>query len=182
GLGDEEGLRYTWSEAVRARLPWLGLNLLIASLSAFVVWVFSDTIENAVILAAIMPIVAGLGGNAGTQSLAVTVRRIALDRGGVRGGEHVARELLVGLVNGAALGLLVAVLAVALGGDAMLGLVVLLAMWGNLVVAGFLGSFVPTVMDRLGLDPAVSSSIFVTPLTDLCGFLFLLGLGTALLL
>jgi magnesium transporter len=95
---------------------------------------------------------------------------------------HVAREVTVGLINGAVLGSVVAVLAMALGGDPMLGLVVLLAMWGNLAVAGFLGSFVPAIMDRLGLDPAVSSSMFVTPFTDLCGFLFLLGLASALLL
>jgi magnesium transporter len=94
----------------------------------------------------------------------------------------VGREIAVGLINGAVLGLVVAMLAALLGGDRMLGGVVWLAMWGNLVVAGFLGSFVPTVMDRLGLDPAVSSSMFVTPFTDLCGFLFLLTLGSALLL
>jgi magnesium transporter len=88
----------------------------------------------------------------------------------------------VGLINGAVLGVVVALLAIVLGDDPMLGVVVLLAMWGNLVVAGFLGSFVPALMDRLGLDPAVASSMFVTPFTDLCGFLFLLGLGSALLL
>jgi magnesium transporter len=88
----------------------------------------------------------------------------------------------VGAINGALLGSLVALLAAFFGGDPMLGVVVLLAMWGNLVVAGFLGSFVPTLMHRLGYDPAVSSSMFVTPFTDLCGFLFLLGLGSALLL
>ena len=132
-----------------------------------------------------MPIVAGLGGNAGTQALAVTVRSLAVDRSPGKKrplGDHVGRELAVGLINGAVLGLVVAILATFLGGDPMLGAVVLLAMWGNLVVAGFLGSFVPTVMDRLGLDPAVASSMFVTPFTDLCGFLFLLGLGSALLL
>jgi magnesium transporter len=132
-----------------------------------------------------MPIVAGLGGNAGTQALAVTVRSLAVDRQPGKKRplmDHVGRELAVGLFNGAILGAVVALLATVLGGDPMLGLVVLLAMWGNLVVAGFLGSFVPTLMDRLGLDPAVASSMFVTPFTDLCGFLFLLGLGSTLLL
>ncbi|HUP51256.1 MAG TPA: magnesium transporter [Longimicrobiales bacterium] len=187
GLGDEGELRYTWTESVRARLPWLFVNLGTAALASSVVYYFSETIESVVILAAIMPIVAGLGGNAGTQALAVTVRSIALDHppGGrsVRPlGLLVGREIAVGLINGAVLGLVVAMLAALLGGDRMLGGVVWLAMWGNLVVAGFLGSFVPTVMDRLGLDPAVSSSMFVTPFTDLCGFLFLLTLGSALLL
>jgi magnesium transporter len=188
GLGsDEEALRYTWIESVRARLPWLFVNLGTAALASSVVYFFSDTIEAVVILAAIMPIVAGLGGNAGTQALAVTVRSIALDHPPGRRGSRpvrlvVGREIAVGLINGAVLGVVVAVLAAALGGDRMLGVVVWLAMWGNLAVAGFLGSFVPTVMDRFGLDPAVSSSMFVTPFTDLCGFLFLLTLGSALLL
>jgi magnesium transporter len=186
GLGsDEEALRYTWTESVRARMPWLFVNLFTAALASTVVYAFSDTIESVVILAAIMPIVAGLGGNAGTQALAVTVRSLAVDRtpGKKRPlTDHVRRELGVGLINGVVLGVVVALLATLLGGDPMLGVVVLLAMWGNLVVAGFLGSFVPSLMDRLGLDPAVASSMFVTPFTDLCGFLFLLGLGSALLL
>jgi magnesium transporter len=186
GLGHgDEALRYTWQQSVRARMPWLLVNLGTAALAAAVVYVFSETIESFVILAAIMPIVAGLGGNAGTQALAVTARSLAVDSGPNDAGalrRHVGREVTVGLVNGAVLGSVVAVLAMLLGGDPMLGLVVLLAMWGNLAVAGFLGSFVPSIMDRLGLDPAVSSSMFVTPFTDLCGFLFLLGLASALLL
>ena len=186
GLGHgDEALRYTWRQSVKARMPWLLANLGTAALASAVVFLFSETIESVVILAAIMPIVAGLGGNAGTQALAVTARSLAVDRDPhdmtpLR--HHVGRELTVGLINGALLGSIVALIATLLGGDAMLGVVVLLAMWGNLAVAGFLGSFVPSIMDRLGYDPAVSSSMFVTPFTDLCGFLFLLGLGSWLLL
>jgi len=186
GVGADEGaLRYTWMESVRARIPWLFVNLATAATASAVVYAFSSTIENVVILAAIMPIVAGLGGNAGTQALAVTVRNLALEGGpeSVRDAVRtVGRELAVGLVNGVIIGGVVATLAVVVGGDARLGLVVLLAMWGNLIVAGFLGSFVPSVMSRLGADPAVASSMFVTPFTDLFGFLFLLSLGTRLLL
>ena len=186
GLGhDEEALRYTWKQSVRARMPWLLANLGTAALASLVVYHFAETIESVVVLAAIMPIVAGLGGNAGTQALAVTARSIALDRapsGRAEMALHVGRELAVGLINGALLGSVVALIALLLGGDPMLGLVVLLAMWGNLVVAGFLGSFVPALMHRFGYDPAVSSSMFVTPFTDMCGFLFLLGLASALLL
>jgi magnesium transporter len=184
GIGDE-ALRYTWRQSVRARMPWLIANLGTAALASAVVYMFSDTIESVVILAAIMPIVAGLGGNAGTQALAVTARSLAVDRDPhdvTALGRHVGRELAVGLINGAMLGSIVALIATVLGGDPVLGVVVLLAMWGNLAVAGFLGSFVPSIMDRLGYDPAVSSSMFVTPFTDLCGFLFLLGLGSWLLL
>ncbi|MEX2465730.1 MAG: magnesium transporter [Gemmatimonadota bacterium] len=186
GMGGDQGaLRYTWQESVRARIPWLFVNLLTAAAASSVVYAFSETIENVVILAAIMPIVAGLGGNAGTQALAVTVRTIALD-GGVEPVRELAtmvgRELAVGVVNGAIIGGVVALLATFAGGDPTLGLVVLIAMWGNLVVAGFLGSFVPSVMNRLGVDPAVGSSMFVTPFTDLFGFLFLLSLASGLLL
>lgn len=182
---DEEALRYTWKQSVRARMPWLFVNLVTAALASLVVYYYAETIESVVILAAIMPIVAGLGGNAGTQALAVTARSIALEHGPADRSalsRHVGREVAVGLFNGAILGSVVALLATILGGDPMLGLVVLLAMWGNLAVAGFLGSFVPAIMHRFGHDPAVSSSMFVTPFTDLCGFLFLLGLGSALLL
>lgn len=186
GVGrHEDALRYTWTESVRARLPWLFVNLGTAALASSIVYAFSETIESVVILATIMPIVAGLGGNAGTQALAVTVRSLALEGPGAgrrAHGRRVGRELVVGLINGAIVGLVVAVLATLVGGDPMLGAVVLLAMWGNLAVAGFLGSFVPLIMARFGLDPAVASSMFVTPFTDLCGFLFLLGLGSALLL
>lgn len=186
GVGPDEGaLRYSWQESVRARIPWLFVNLLTAAAASSVVYTFSETIENVVILAAIMPIVAGLGGNAGTQALAVTVRTIALD-GGVEPLRELAgmvgRELAVGAVNGAIIGGVVALLATLVGGDPVLGVVVLLAMWGNLVVAGFLGSFVPSVLNRLGADPAVASSMFVTPFTDLFGFLFLLSLASAFLL
>jgi len=178
-----DALRFTWAESVRARLPWLFVNLGTASLAASVVLYFSRTIEDVVILAAIMPIVAGMGGNAGTQALAVTVRSIALEGSATRRGALVVgRELLVGAVNGAVLGGFAAVLAWLLGSDPTLGVVVFLAMWGNLIMAGFLGSFVPTILARLGIDPAIASSMFVTPFTDLCGFLLLLGLGTALLL
>ena len=184
GVGaDEDALRYTWGESVRARLPWLFLNLLTASLSASVVFYFRRTIEDTLILASVMGIVAGMGGNAGTQALAVTVRSIAVERGtGRRHGLVVGREILVGFVNGAVLGAFVAILATLVDGEPRLGVVVFLAMWGNQMVASFVGSFVPTVLDRLGIDPAVASSVFVTAFTDLCGFLFLLGLASALLL
>lgn len=183
GTSSEEELRGGWAETVQTRLPWLALNLLTATLGAAVVYHFSETLENMVILAAIMPVVAGLGGNAGTQALAVTVRRLAL--GGELGASPfstVLKELAVGVANGAILGGVVAVVASLVGGDPELGLVVFLAMMGNQAAAGFAGSLFPTVLDRLGIDPAVASSVFVTALTDLMGFLFLLGLATALLL
>jgi magnesium transporter len=192
GTSDEEELKGTWSETVRTRLPWLALNLLTATVAASVVYFYMDTVERIVILAALAPIIAALGGNAGTQALAVTVRRISLAGEGELGSgpyRAVGKELLVGMVNGVVLGGIIALLAYLvpfidpeLEATPLLGLVVLLAMWGNLIVAGFAGSFVPTILNRFGVDPAVASSVFVHTFTDLVGFFLLLGLATAILL
>lgn len=183
GVVAEEEIRGGWRDAVRSRLPWLFVNLATASIAAAVVYVFQDTIERAVILASIMPVVAGMGGNAGTQALAVTVRRLALtDETTARRFGVVAKELLVGLVNGAALGAFVGLVSFLWIGEPMLGIVVMLAMWGNLIVASIAGAFVPIMLERLGADPAVASSIFVTTFTDVGGFFLLLGLATALIL
>lgn len=182
-VSDEEHVRGSTVDAIRSRLPWLLLNLGTASLGALVVWSFRDTIETLVVLAVVMPIVAGLGGNAGTQALAVTIRRIALADESLAERWHVLRkEALVGLLNGLAVGALAfAFGSVLLGQGPVFGLVVLLAMWGNLVVASFAGAFIPIVLESAGIDPAVASSVFVTALTDLTGFLLLLGLATAVL-
>jgi magnesium transporter len=185
GTSEEEELKGSWSETVRIRLPWLALNLITATAAASVVYFYRETVESIILLAVLAPIIAALGGNAGTQALAVTVRRISLAGDGELGigpFSTVGKELLVGLVNGAVLGAAIAGLSFLVGGDPMLGGVVLLAMWGNLIVAGFAGSFVPTMLHRFGVDPAVASSVFVHTFTDLIGFFLLLGLATALLL
>ena len=183
-VSDEEEVRGSTLDAIRSRLPWLLLNLITATIGASVVWRYQGTIEALVLLAVVMPIVAGLGGNAGTLALAVTIRRIAVSdeslsqRWGV-----VRKEALVGLLNGLVVGL-VAAAAGHLFFDAgvRFGAVVLLAMWGNMVVASFAGAFIPILLESLGVDPAVASSVFVTALTDLTGFMLLLGLATAVLL
>ena len=186
GVSEAEELRGSPIEAVRARLPWLLLNTMTASLAAGVVWWLRSEIAAATLLAVVMPVVAGLGGNAGQQALAVTVRRLATSAGPLEArGRVVGKEILVAVFNGGAIGALVAgaaaMLALAMGVDARLGLVVLLAMWGNIAMAGFAGSFIPTFLDRMGQDPAVASTVFLTALTDLTGFLLLLGLATLLL-
>jgi magnesium transporter len=130
-----------------------------------------------------MPIIAGMGGNAGTQALAVTVRRLALGRVRPEQSARVlGKELLVGLTNGLAVGVVVAMVAVVFGEGTRLGVVVFLALAGNLLVAGFAGAFIPVVLERAGVDPAVASSVFVTTFTDTCGFLLLLGMAAWLLL
>ena len=183
GVSADEELAARWTTAVRSRLPWLYVNLITAFLAGGVVYVFQDTIRRAVMLAVWMPVIAGMGGNAGTQALAVTVRRLAL--GLIP--RHlfvrvVGKEVLVGVANGLAIGVVVGIVAGMLGEGVRLGLVVFLAMTGNLLVAGFAGAFIPVVLERLGIDPAIASSIFVTTFTDVCGFLLLLGLAGWLLL
>jgi magnesium transporter len=183
GVSDEEEIRGGWWDAVRYRAPWLLVNLCTAFAAAAVVVVFQGTVAAVPVLAAWMPIIAGMGGNAGTQALAVTVRRLALSRETAgRRWSVVGKEALVGATNGLVTGSIALVVALVLHQPLGLALVVLLAMWGNLVVAGFAGAFVPILLERLGVDPAVASSIFVTTFTDMIGFLLLLGLVTSLLL
>ncbi len=183
GANPAEDLAASWIGAVKNRLPWLYINLLTAFLAGAVVYVFQSTVSRVVALAVWMPIIAGMGGNAGTQALAVTVRRLALRLlPRERAMEVIWKEIVVGAVNGVANGVVVAGVAAAIGEGWLLGLVVLLAMWGNLVVAGFAGAFIPILLERVGIDPAIASSIFVTTFTDVCGFLLLLGLGAMLLL
>ncbi len=188
GVSEGEEIRAEWQDAVRSRLPWLALNLLTIAVASSVALLFEATIEAFVWLAALMPIVAGMGGNSGTQALAVTVRRIAIASSELeRRSDAVRKELVIGLVNGIALGAMAALAVLAIAAvrpdvPQMLSVVVLLALWGNIVVAGTLGAFVPTLLDRMGIDPAIASSVFLTTFTDLVGFALLLGLATALLL
>ncbi len=183
GVSAGEELGATWADAVRSRLPWLYVNLATAFLAGGVVYLFQHTISRTVALAVWMPIIAGMGGNAGTQALAVTVRRLALGMiPADRFAQVVGKESLVGLINGLANGIVVAVVAYLLGEGPMMGVVVFLAMTGNLFVAGFAGALIPIVLERFKIDPAIASSIFVTTFTDVCGFLMLLGLAGALLL
>ena len=181
GVSASEELGAPWRGAVRSRLPWLYVNLLTAFAAASVVLVFSDAIQELKWLAVFMPVIAGMGGNAGTQALAVSVRRIAL--GQVPAGSEgriVGKEMLVGLVNGFSNALVAGAIGWLAAGP-QFGAVVALAMTANLAVAGFAGAFVPLLLERLKIDPAIASSIFVTTFTDMCGFFLLLGLATRFL-
>lgn len=182
GVSADEELGARWTAAVRSRLPWLYVNLLTAFAAASVVLVYSGAIAEIKWLAVFMPVIAGMGGNAGTQALAVSIRRIALGQV-PPGGEMriVGKEMLVGL----AVGLAAALLAGSVGWIAdgpRFGAVVALAMAANLMVAGFAGAFVPLLLERLRIDPAIASSVFVTTFTDMCGFFLLLGMATHFLL
>jgi magnesium transporter len=183
GTSPDEALQASWHAAVRSRLPWLIINLGTAFLAASVVFGYQSLIRQLTTLAVIMPVIAGMGGNAGTQALAVTVRRLAL--GLIPRGRFlsvIGKEALVGVINGVVVGSIVAFVALFLHQGPMLGLVVFLAMTGNLLVAGFAGAFIPMVLERRGVDPAIASSIFVSTFTDVCGFFLLLWLAGLLLL
>jgi len=183
GSSAEEHLRGGVIEAIQNRLPWLTVALFTTSIAAAIIYFYRGTVEQIVILAAIMPVIAALGGNAGTQALAVTVRRLALSPERSGAWKVVGKEATVGLVNGLVIGLLAAVVGYLLPeGDVLLGVVVMLAMWGNLIIAGFSGAFIPVLLEKLGIDPAVASSVFFTALTDIFGFFFLLGLASWILL
>ena len=170
--------------AVRSRLPWLLINLLTAFVAKAVIDAQQDVIRQLPLIAAWLGVIAGMGGNAGTQALAVTVRRVAL--GLVAPGDAkriILNELLVGALNGVANGLLVAAVALLThAGNATLGLVVGFAMVGNLIVAGVSGALIPLLLHRMKVDPAVASSIFVTTFTDVFGFGLVLLLARLLLL
>jgi magnesium transporter len=181
GVSPDEELSAPWSVAVRSRLPWLYVNLITAFAAASVVLVFSNAIQELKWLAVFMPVIAGMGGNAGTQALAVSVRRIALGQvppGGAGG--IVGKEMVVGLVNGFANALIAGSIGWFAAGPRF-GAVVAFAMTGNLAVAGFAGAFVPLLLERLKIDPAIASSVFVTTFTDMCGFFLLLGMATRFL-
>ena len=183
GVSSNEELRGTWDMAVRSRLPWLVVNLVTAFVAGAVVLARQDVLSRVVLLTAYMPIIAGMGGNAGTQALAVTVRGLAL--GLIPSAEAtrvITKEMLAGLVNGLVVGVITGTTALLLGHGAKLGLVVFFAMSGNLLVAGFAGAFIPVLLERFKVDPAIASSIFVTAFTDICGFSLLLGLASAILL
>jgi len=183
GVSEDEELSGSWQDAVKSRLPWLIINLGTAYLAASIIRHFDDTVAELPILAAYMTIIAGMGGNAATQALAVTVRRISLnDLTDRQAYNTVFKEFLVGMLNGAANGLIVFFIALFYDANVMLGLVLFLAMTGNLIVAGLTGASIPLVLKRLGIDPAVASSIIITTFTDCAGFLLPLWFATQLLL
>ncbi|HLF25954.1 MAG TPA: magnesium transporter [Anaerolineae bacterium] len=179
GVLDEERAFGPISASVRRRLPWLYVNMGTAFLAAWVINQFKETIERVAVLAAFQAIVAGQGGNAGTQALTVMVRSIALGEVELRDVWHaLLKELAVGLVNGLAVGLVVGLIAAILQGRPALGLIIGLAMVGNMIAAGFAGALVPVALKRLKIDPALASGVIVTTVTDVTGFALFLGLAT----
>ncbi|WP_045386963.1 magnesium transporter [Falsirhodobacter sp. alg1] len=183
-VGDESSISDGVWATLRQRTPWLLINLLTANISAWVISQFDTTISMIVVLAALMPIIASMGGNAGTQSLTVAVRALATrDLTSSNAPRVVRREVMVGLINGVFFALVMGVMGVVLyGGGLWLGVVIALAMVINLAVAALAGTLVPLTLQKLNLDPALASGTFVMTLTDVVGFFAFLGLATVILL
>jgi magnesium transporter len=169
-------------ESLRKRLPWLIVNLATAFLAASVVALFSSSIGYLPMLAVLMPVVAGMGGNAATQTLAVIVRGIALgELTWANSRKALVKEAVVGIGNGVACGLVGAIVVMIFKGDPMLGLVLGLAMVVNMFIAATAGTLIPLTLRALKVDPALASSVFITTLTDMFGFFSFLGLATVFL-
>jgi magnesium transporter len=183
GVGEESSLSDRVGETTKQRLPWLFVNLITAILASLVISQFEEAITQIVALAVLMPIVASMGGNAGTQSLTVAVRALATkDLTSANLVRVVSREAAVGLINGAIFAVVMGIVGLVWFGSPLLGGVIAAAMVVNLLVAGLAGILIPVVLDRLGVDPALASGAFVTTVTDVVGFFAFLGLAVIVLL
>ena len=182
GLSGDERIETPAFEALKKRLPWLGINLGTAFLAASVVAAFEHTISQATALAVFMPIVAGMGGNAATQTLTVIVRGLALgELSWANARKALFKEGAIGLGNGVVLGVVAALVAWAMKGNPVLGLLLGMAMVCNMFVASTVGTLVPLGLKAMKVDPALASSVFITTFTDVVGFASFLGLATIFL-
>ena len=183
GVDAEGSLADKVAATVKRRFPWLFVNLVTSVLASLVIAQFEDVIAQIVALAVLMPIVASMGGNAGTQALTVAVRALATkDLTGANVWRVIRREVLVGLVNGLAFAVIMGIVGVIWFGSPMLGAVIGVAMVVNLLVAGLAGVGVPVLLEKAGIDPALASGAFVTTVTDVVGFFAFLGLAAMWLL
>ncbi len=179
----EPDLYSAFLDTTRARFPWLVVNLMTAIVASIVIGLFEATIEQIVALAVLMPIVASMGGNAGTQTLTVAVRALAMkDLTEANTPRFVGKELLIGIANGVLFAALAGLVAWLWFSSPAIGLVIAAAMVVNMAVAGLAGTLIPIGLERMGVDPAIASSVFVTTVTDVVGFLAFLGLAAAFLL
>ena len=183
GVEESEGVNDSVLSKVKHRYKWLIINLGTGFLAASVVSLFENALSQLVLLAIYMPIIAGMGGNAATQTLAVMVRGIAVGEVNLKNSlRPIMNEVGAGLINGLINGILVAIVAVLWNKSPLLGLVLGIAMVCNLLIAGFFGAFIPLLMKSLGKDPATSATIFITTATDVFGFFIFLGLATVIML
>jgi magnesium transporter len=179
GVSDDENLKSSFWQSFKGRILWLNVNLITATVASLVVSRFESTISQLVVLATLMPIVAGLGGNAGTQSITVMVRNLATGEVGYgKYWEAILKELRIGVMNGLFLGILTGLVIFLIQGNPKLSIIFGFSLFVNLTLASISGGIIPVILKRMGVDPAVASSIFVTAITDIFGFFFFLGMAS----
>ena len=182
GVAKEETLDSTLFESIRMRLPWLFINLITAFLAALTVRMFEGTIAKVVAISSTMSIVTGMGGNAGTQTVSIIIRNLAMGKVKFKDVKRlVLKEILLGIINGAIIGVVTGIVVAVIYKNMFLGLIIFLAMVGNLIISGFFGLIIPLILEKLNLDPALSSSIFLTTATDVLGFFLFLSLASLFL-
>ena len=182
GVAKEETLDSTILESVKLRLPWLFINLLTAFLASMTVKSFENTIAQVVALSSIMSIVTGMGGNTGTQTVSIIIRNIAMGKVDLKDAFYlIKKQILVGMINGAVIGIVTGIIISIIYGNIYLGIIIFVAMIANLVVSGICGTLIPLILRKLKIDPALSSSIFLTTVTDVLGFFIFLSLANLFL-
>jgi len=182
GVSGEESAFTPWNRAIGMRTPWLYLNLITAFAAAAVIAVFEETLAQWTVLAVFLPIIAGQGGNSGMQALTVTIRSMALgELEGDTARRVIGKEIIMGILNGILFGATVGLIGYLWKGSLLLGVIVFLAMMLNMLAASAAGVLIPLALRALKIDPALSSSIFLTTVTDVAGFFFFLGLATLLI-
>lgn len=182
GVSSEEKIGGPLLRSMGKRLPWLLVNLVTALLASLTISAFEDVIAKVAALAASMTIISGMGGNAGTQTLALTIRGITLGELELKSsGKILLKEVLLAMINGAIVGLAIGLIQFFRYGNFYLGVIIFIAIIGNLIIAGICGLMIPLILKAIGVDPALSSTIFLTTATDVCGFFLFLGLATLFL-
>ena len=182
GVGDEEITDGIFKKTKR-RFNWLLLNLFTAIIASVVIGFFQDDIEKVVALAILMPIVASMGANAGTQTLTVAVRALAVKELTTSNAfKIITKETFIGGINGIIFAIIISIVSIYWFQDIMLGAIIGLAMVLNLIIAGFAGTIIPLALDRMKIDPALASAVILTTITDVFGFLSFLGLATLFLI
>ena len=183
GVNDEAEEDEDIFKAGKSRAVWLGVNLITAIIASLVIGLFTDTLQSIVALAILMPIVASMGGNAGTQSLTVVVRQLALgDIAQHDAFRTIKKEVILSLANGFLFAIIMGIIASIWFDKGMLGIVIALSMVINLLSAGFFGAMVPLLLKKMEVDPAIGSTVVLTTVTDVVGFFSFLGLATLILL
>lgn len=182
GVSKDEEFDSNFFHSIKSRLPWLVINLVTAFMASAVVSMFESTISQVVALAAAMPIVTGMGGNAGNQALSIVLTSLARDEITLEDDlPLIIKEVGLGIFNGAIIGLIAGIVLYLKYHNLFLGLIILVAMILNMVIAGVVGFLLPLIFDKMKIDPAISSPIFLTTATDICGFFIFLGLASVIL-